>query len=120
MPTAVEERTMTSARREHESEFGRLVKDSLHATGARQVDLALEAEVSQTSISDWLRGIKRPSAENITTLARAMAKIESGIRPGDGRQPEPERVRTLRDRMLQAAGYIDSPVVGDVPHDYVL
>jgi transcriptional regulator with XRE-family HTH domain len=117
---AISELRAAPARRERDSDFGRLVRDTLHTTGSRQVDLALAAGVSQTSISDWLRGIKRPSAENISALAQALAKIEARILPGEARTPSPERVRTLRDRMLQAVGYTDSPIVGDVPRDYVL
>ena len=96
----------------HESDLGAFVNEQLRSLGKRQADLAAESGFTPTSISDWLRGFKRPRPESIESLASAMAVIE-GSTDAAG-QPNPERVRVLRDRMLRAAGHISSTVHEDL------
>jgi transcriptional regulator with XRE-family HTH domain len=96
----------------HESDLGAFVNEQLRSLGKRQADLAAESGFTPTSISDWLRGFKRPRPESIEALASALATIEGSV-DAEG-HPDPERVRVLRDRMLRAAGHISSSVHEDL------
>jgi len=46
----------------------------LEESGTSQKAFADLLDVSQPTVSDWVRGVKKPEGENVTKVARAIGK----------------------------------------------
>jgi len=64
-----------------------VIKELLLRKGVQQKELAIAIGVSQPTVSDWVRGTKKPAGDNITKLANYFGVSNDVIKGLEGFQP---------------------------------
>lgn len=63
--------------------IGQRIVEAREAKGLKQAGLAIELEVTQSTLSSWERGIRRPKRDNLERLAEALDVGKAWIETGD-------------------------------------
>ena len=66
-----------------ENGIGKILRQHLREAGLTRDQLAARLEASPTSVDNWLDGINRPSAGNVTALAEELASTGGGRGAGE-------------------------------------
>ena len=98
--------------------FGDRIRDARKAAGLTQRQLADSLGVSNTSISNWEKGLSRPDADMIQKLCQLLC-LQPNYFYGTENAPADDRKRTVRDDDIKFALFGGDGEITDAMYDEV-
>src|SRR5690349_10426696 len=99
------------------NQAARRLRQAVEARGLSQADLAKECEASPGAVSQWLKGSKQPSRENLKTIADVLQVDAQWLEYGTGLGPQPDEEKQRVD-YLAHRGWRMRPTAPDGGRDY--
>jgi transcriptional regulator with XRE-family HTH domain len=98
--------------------FGETIRNARKALGLTQRQLSQQLGVSNTSVSNWEKGLSRPDADMIQKLCHIL-QLDPNYFYGTENAPASERKRTVSDEEIKFALFGGDGEITDAMYDEV-